>query len=212
MKTHTHAFALALMLAASLAAVAQNVNPQRPTVVQGNSLVEFAPWAQSGIPGPLVIRGHDSYTAAQLAVLLPYDVPLDAGAVVLVQATNDIHSGVPVGEHMATIEGELAWLASERPHAAVYVANVPPFDENNCYGDFRQAIAEYNAAYAELPAAWDVAIVDLHTAITQQNGWAWPPEISGPCGIHFGQFDEMSLGQAFFMGQIKSKLAAGGEK
>lgn len=178
-------------------------------VVFGNSLVQGAPWAQSGIPN-LFIRGFDSLTCADLAPLLPYSVPAGAATVTLVEATNDVRTGVSPGDHMSCMMAQIAWLESNRPQTLIFVANVPPFAQQNCYGDFRQQIAAYNQQYAALAQTGEVEVVDVHSGITAGNGWAYLPDMDGPCEIHPGQFGEDNAGWTFFMDQVRQGVLSAG--
>ncbi len=183
------------------------LNAQLPPAarITGNSLVQFAPWPVEGI-SLTEIRGHNGYTCALLAQMLPFDVPLGTQTTVLVESTNDVRTGVPVEQHMACIEGEIAFLQSYRPGIRIIVVNTPPWNEINCYGDTRTLIAQYNSAYLSLPAQYGVTLVDVWTGAAQSDGWAVPELMSGPCGIHPGAFQIPNPGWYFFMGQIVSAL------
>lgn len=172
-------------------------------VVYGNSLVEQAPWDQSGIPN-LMIRGFDSYRSADLLQLLPHNViPVGAASVTIVAATNDVHDGIDDADYIANINSMIIWLQTYRPGTRIIIASCPPFNMNNGYGDYRQTIKNYNDLWQGLQG---VILVDISTHITQPNGWALDPYMDGPDGIHFGPFGINNDGWAFYMAQVKAAI------
>jgi hypothetical protein len=80
----------------------------------------------------------------------------------------------------------------------IAVANTPPWTHwDPCTATYRdpsvvQLIEAYNAAYADpsigLQAQWpvNVRVADVFTPSADQNGWAIPQYMTGPCGIHPG--------------------------
>jgi hypothetical protein len=109
---------------------------------------------------------------------------------------------------MACIEGEITWLQANRPGIKIIVVNTPPWNQINCYGDERVLIAQYNAAYLNLPTQYGVSLVDVWTGAVQSDGWAVPPLMSGLCGTHPGLFQLPNAGWYFFMGQVVNALRA----
>lgn len=180
-----------------------------PIAITGNSLVNFAPWQDSGITPTPVIRGWNGNTCVMLGVILHADVAVGTKTAVLVEATNDVHDGVTPQGHFACIVAQINWLLGNRPGIKVVVANTPPFAQDNCYGDYRAVIAAYNALYAQLPSQYppsQVKLVDIWTGAVDDDGWGNPALLSGPCGIHFGQSQTPSPGWTFFMGQISAAV------
>ncbi len=200
MNTKRAVCASALAFLASLVQ-AQIINPSQNLVITGHSQVQFAPWPAVGIP-LTDIRGHDSYTCAMLKTLLPYDVPAGTNAVALVESTNDVLQGTSPEDGVSCVEDEITWLEANRPGIRIVVANVAPFGEGNCYGDFREQIAEYNALYAGLPGEYGITLADISSVITQPDGWAILSYMDGLCLIHQGQFQQLNDGWTFFMDQI----------
>jgi hypothetical protein len=200
------AIATLVLLFAAAIAPAQTIGG--PIAITGNSLVEMAPWSASGIVPKPVIRGDNSYTCAMLAQLLPWDVAPGTKTAALVLATDDVLHGVTPQDHMACVIEQINWLLANRPGIKVVVANVPPWNEDNCYGDYRAPIAAYNALYATLPSQYpgSVVLADVWSDVVQEDGWAWPQDMAGPCGIHPGQPGQNNAGWTAFMAQVKQAI------
>jgi hypothetical protein len=171
--------------------------------VTGNSIAQF----QGGFqrrefpllpPQNVVIRGENSYTCSMVLTLIPYLVPANTDVVVLIDSTNDIQRGVTVDEHMACIAQTIAVLLARNPNLRLVVANTPPWTHwDPCTNSYRDdsvvsEITAFNAAYADqvtgLQALWpsNVRVADVWTPNADQDGWAIPQYMTGPCGIHPG--------------------------
>ena len=169
----------------------------------GNSLAQFQGGFQLMefplVPAAnVVIRGQNSYTCAMILPLVSYLVPPNSDAVVLLDSTNDIEHNVPVQQHMNCIEQTITSLVTRNPAVRIVVANTPPWTHwDPCTSTYRdpsvvQLIQAYNAAYADsgsgLQALWpvNVRLADVFTPSSDQDGWALPQYMLGPCGIHPG--------------------------
>ena len=171
--------------------------------ITGNSLAQF----QGGFqlhelplvnPQDVVIRGMNSYTCSSILRLILYLVPADTQVAVLFDSTNDIRTGVTVQDHMACIDNTISVLVARNPAIRIVVANTPPWTHwNPCTSSNRDesvvsAIEAYNAAYADpadgLQARWpaNVRVADVWTPSVDQDGWALPQYMAGPCGVHPG--------------------------
>ena len=202
------------IVALGLVTVALITQGHCQTVVFGNSEVQFAPWQYSGIPN-LTARGHKSLTCAELRPWLPGDVPEGTVKVALVLGTNDVRTGVLPLQHMACVLGMVKWLQQNRPGIEIRLANVPPWGQNppppcSAPAWVPHMVEQYNQLYAlipYLPLYRGVKVVDIWSAIVQQDGWAILADMDGPCYIHFDQPQQWpSQGWAFFMGQIAAGL------
>ena len=149
-------------------------------VLFGHSWIErmqgYQSWAFPNIPTQHVsIQGYGGYTCAQLLPLVAYSVPASTNAVFIMAATNDVVTGVPVGQHMACMESMINQLISENSHMLILVSNDPPLCINtlHLFGDERATIAQYNQAYLSLPQLYpnNVKLVDMWTPMVDTNSW-----------------------------------------
>jgi len=194
--------AIVVCVAAAASAGAQTFLNKHVTIT-GNSIAQFQGGFQQRefplLPSQnVVIRGENSYTCALILPLILYLVPANTDVVVLIDSTNDVQNGVTIAEHMLCIEQTIQSLLGRNPALRVVVANTPPWTHwNPCTSLYRDSsvisqISMYNAAYADpvsgLQARWPsrVRVADVWTPNADQDGWAVPQYMTGPCGIHPG--------------------------
>jgi len=195
-------FMLLLVVSGGLNAQVSQYSNKHITVT-GNSLAQFQGGFQVRefplVPAAnVVIRGQDSNTCVMILMLITYLVPANSDAVVLLDSTNDIQHNVPVQQHMQCMEQTITKLVTRNPAVRIVVANTPPWTHwDPCTSTYRdpsivQMIEAYNAAYADpstgLQALWpvNVRVADVFTPSADQDGWALPQYMAGPCGIHPG--------------------------
>ncbi|HUI83587.1 MAG TPA: SGNH/GDSL hydrolase family protein [Candidatus Binatia bacterium] len=170
----------------------------------GNSIAHFqANFGRQEFPAfpppNVYIWGQDSMMCSGILPLILYLVPARTDVLVLIDSTNDIEHSVPISQHMSCMAQTITTLLGRNPALKIVVANTPPWTQYDpCSGTYRdhsivQMIEAYNAAYADpatgLQAQWpnNVRVADVFTPSADQNGWAIPQYMSGPCGIHPGQ-------------------------
>ena len=160
----------------------------------------FAPWAFPNLPsGNIAIRGHGALTCSGLLIWLQGDIQPTTNVVFLMLATNDIVRNIDVNSHMACVYQAIQLILHKNPNMKILLSNVPPWCQSTVpgYGDKRQIIATYNAAYQLVPQAYpQVTVVDMWTMTVQSDGWALPNVIDGALGYHFGpngQYEVMGI-------------------
>ncbi len=183
---------------------AQVVGGFKHTTVTGNSLAVFQGGFQSlefpYLPVSYVtIFGQNGMTCEQLLPLIPFLVARNADIVLLYNSTNDVRTGVQVSAHMTCMEQTVAVLLQRNPNIRILAANTPPWTEDNCYGDYRDSIDIYNAAYAREPWPAGVSVLDVWTPnVNPDTRWAIPADMTGPCGIHPGPANQWTNSWAHF--------------
>ncbi len=203
MKATSSLILVAMVFALALDAQAQTLDFNAHVVVTGNSLAQFQAGFQTEEfpllnPQDVMIHGMNSYTCAGLLRLVLYLVPTNTDVVVLLDSTNDIRTGVSVPSHMSCIKQTISMLLQRSPALRVVVVNTPPWTHwDPCTNTYRDdsvvaAIEAYNTAYADpvggLQATWpvNVRVADAWTPSVDQEGWAIPQYMIGPCGVHPG--------------------------
>lgn len=191
-----------VLLALGMTADAQSFL-NKHVAITGNSIAQFQGGFQQRefpllVPQNVVIRGQNSYTCSMVLPLILYLVPANTDVVVLIDSTNDIQHNVTVGEHMACIEQTIEVLLARNPSLRLVILNTPPWTHwNPCTGSYRDdgvesEIVVFNNAYADpvtgLQALWPsrVRVADVWTPNADQDGWAIPQYMTGPCGLHPG--------------------------
>jgi len=180
----------------SLGLAQAQVPPTKHVTMTGNSIAQmqggFQPYEFPFLPAQnVVIRGQYGYTCNMILILLPYLVPANSDVVVLIDSTNDVLRGVAVADHIACISQSITTLWQRNHKIKILLANTPPMGYGNCYGDFRDSIDAYNAAYVQLvnsykTGAISVSLIDVWTPNVQPDRWAIPAAMTGPCLIHPG--------------------------
>ena len=183
--------------------------------VTGNSIAQMQGGFQRNEfpllpPANVVVRGMYSYTCDHLLPLIAYIVPADTNVVVLYDSTNDVIRGVSVSSHVSCMESTIAVLTARNPAIRVIVVNTPPWTADNCYGDYRDAIDAYNAAYASEPWPSNVRVVDVWTPNVLQDGsrWADQNDMTGACGIHPGPANQWTDSWQHFTAPVSQSVMA----
>jgi len=213
-----------MLLTIALCLVANAVHAQSPYVtVTGNSIAFFqAPFAPDEFPtlpsNEVYIFGVPSVECAYFNTIdtqtgepfIYYYVPSQTTVAVLIDSTNDVEDNNPVNQHMTCIEQTITYLIQRNVNVKIVVANTPPWTQYDpCTMEdhgaiYLQAILTYNAAYADphtgLQALFpnNVRVADVYTPAAQQDGWANPALMTGPCGIHPGPQNVWTISWAHF--------------
>ena len=198
--------AVSLLLAASC--YAQTIGFKH-VAITGNSIAQmqggFQSWEYPLLPKSYVtIFGQYSFTCANLLPLIPYLVPVNADVAVLYEAGTDVRRGFTPADHIACMESTVAVLQARNPNLIIVLANMQPWTQGNCYGDSRDLIDAYNAAYASEQWPAGVQVVDVWTPNILQDGsrWADPNDITGTCGVHPGPANVWTWSWAHFTAPV----------
>jgi len=211
--------ALALpLLSVCVAANAQVINGYQPKVsLLGDSIALFEAGLQSQIfptlnPANVYIFGHDSYSCAQVRLVVQFDAfgtalaPRNPDVVVLVNdTTNDVARGTTPADLLTCLQGTVSDLLNRKSNLKMVVLTTPPWTQYNpCTGanndpSIPGLIASYNIVMPELQTQWphNVRVLDANTPFLDAlgDGWANPALMTGPCGIHPGPQSQWSGGQ-----------------
>ena len=159
-------------------------------------------------PGSVEMVGQDGFTCGDILKMMPNIVPAQATHVELYDTTNDAAAGTPTADLMSCIVQTIQELVQRNRQVKIVVALTAPWTSNNCSGDRRDLIDDYNSAftgsnmgrrtgYEEYPglAAMfpsNVTVVDVWTPNlgVQQDRYAASFDMAGFCGVHPGPSEQ----------------------
>jgi lysophospholipase L1-like esterase len=140
--------------------------PPRHVVFLGDSITQGGLWQEWFAGAPVVNRGIDGETSADLLRRVDSAV-LDPLAVFLLIGTNDLTSGVPLRQIIENVRGLLAEIERRGPGTRVVVQSAMPRTPR-----FRDDLRLLNRAYRQLVDSSEehVEYLDLWPALADDDG------------------------------------------
>jgi hypothetical protein len=199
------------------ACTAQVVLYQPKVAILGNSIAMFEATLQRQIfptinPANVYIYGHLSYTCSMVRPMIVYDAFGNTVAarnpdvvVIANDTTNDVEHGTTPADVLSCLQGTVSDLLARKSSLKIVVLTTPPWTQYNpCTGTNNDpsipgVIESYNHVMPALQTEWphNVRVLDGWTPFldAQQDGWANPAVMAGPCGIHPGDPYTWDFGQ-----------------
>ena len=170
----------------------------------GNSVARYQmPFAQQEYPqlprNDVWFAGQDGLTCQQLKPLLPL-MARQVNVFVVYDIANDVRVQTPTDQLIQCLQDTITAIELRDPGVHIVLPNEHPWTQDNCIGDRRDLIDEYNAAIPQL-ASSSVTVVDVWTPNVLQDGsrWADPQYMTGFCGVHPGPAMQWSASWAHFV-------------
>jgi hypothetical protein len=161
-------------------------------------------------PQNVFYEGQDSFTCEEILRMMPGFVPVRTQVVVPFELTNDARIGTPAPVVVGCLVRTISLLVNRNPAIKVVLPTAHPWRSDNCTGDRRALIAQYNALLPLVAKVFPgtVTLVDVWTPNVQADGWAIPEDITGFCGVHPGPEEEWSASWDHFMAPVTAAVEA----
>ena len=163
-------------------------------VLLGDSITEGGDWSTLLPDHPIANQGYAGFTTPELRPVAEDVARRSPAAVLILAGTNDIRDGHPPSWTVTELGAILDLFEDRAPGTTVVIQTVLP------RSDAPAAVEALNEALAELAAARDVALLDLHPSFDDGTGALRPSDTTD--GLHLTE-----RGYRRWAGQLSDALA-----